>query len=70
MKWGGWHPAADSKWGRMASQCHLLCRKGGADPLVRAGRPRPALASKNQAPAIIEEPARGPAADEGVRPTK
>jgi delta 1-pyrroline-5-carboxylate dehydrogenase len=42
----------------------------GADPLVRAGRPRPALASKNQASAIIEEPARGPAADEGVRPTK
>jgi hypothetical protein len=34
------------------------------------GRPRPALASKNQAPAIIEGPARGPAADEGVRPTK
>ena len=37
-------------------------------------RPRDALvplfASKNQAPAIIEEPARGPAADEGVRPTK
>jgi hypothetical protein len=47
-----------------------FCVNCGADPLVRAGRPRPALASKNQAPAIIEEPARGPAADEGVRPTK
>ena len=47
-----------------------FCVNCGADPLVRAGRPRPALSSKNQAPAIIEEPARGPAADEGVRPTK
>jgi len=39
----------------------------GADPLVRAGRPRPALLSKNQA--LANKPARGPAADEGVRPT-
>jgi hypothetical protein len=42
---------------------------GGADPLVRAGRPRPALFSKNRAIVAIEELARGPAADEGVRPT-
>ena len=46
-----------------------MCIDGGADPLVRTGRPRPALSSKNQAIAMIEEPARGPAADEGVRPT-
>jgi hypothetical protein len=55
-----------------------FCVNCGADPLVGVpsgpGRPRPALASKNQAPAIIEEPARGPAGPEGtpegVRPTK
>ena len=51
-----------------------FCVNCGADPLggaLRAtGRPRPAPSSKNQAPAITEEPARGPAADEGVRPTK
>ena len=45
---------------------------GGA--LWATGRPRPALASKNQASATIEEPARGPAGPEGtpegVRPTK
>ena len=50
----------------------------GADPLGGArwatGRPGPALFSKNEAPAIIKEPARGPAGPEGtpegVRPTK
>jgi hypothetical protein len=42
---------------------------GRAEPLVRAERPRPALFSKNRTPANNEEPARGPAADEGVRPT-
>jgi hypothetical protein len=56
-------------------QCHLVFAKSGirhnwrADPLVRAGRPRPALLSKNQALATVDNPARGPAADEGVRPT-
>jgi hypothetical protein len=44
----------------------LFC---GADPLVRAGRPRPAFLSKHRALATIDKPARGPAADEGVRPT-
>ena len=53
----------------------LSFRKAGArgqwwgGPLVRAGRPRPALSSKNQVLAKIEGPARGPAADQGVRPT-
>ena len=43
-------------------------RAGGADPQVRAGRPRPALGSQDQfRPG--DGPARGPAADEGVRPT-
>jgi hypothetical protein len=42
---------------------------GGADRLVRAGRSRPAFPPKNQATVTLEEPARGPAADEGVRPT-
>jgi hypothetical protein len=41
----------------------------GRTPLVRAGRPRPALASRNQVLATIDEPAGGPSADEGVRPT-
>jgi hypothetical protein len=42
---------------------------GRADPLVRAGRPRPALLPKHQVSATGEEPAGGPAADQGVRPT-
>ena len=42
-----------------------LCINGGADPLVRAGRP--ALPSRNHVLADDDEPARGPAA--GVRPT-
>jgi hypothetical protein len=42
---------------------------GGADPLVRAGPPGPALLSKNQVIAPLDKPARGPAADQGVRPT-
>src|ERR1035441_8539531 len=60
---------------RTHAQCHLVFAKlgirhnWGADPLVRAGRPRPALLSKNQALVTIDKPARGPAADEGVRPT-
>ena len=40
-----------------------------ADPLVRPGRPRPALLPKHQVSATGEEPAGGPAADQGVRPT-
>ena len=40
----------------------------GRDARVRAGRPRPALLPTNQV-ADAGEPARGPAADEGVRPT-
>jgi hypothetical protein len=43
--------------------------KGGADPLVRAGRARPALPSKNQLLAIAKRPTWGSAADVGVRPT-
>ena len=45
------------------------CRIGGADPLVCAGRPRPALCLKNQALATVGRPTRGSAADQGVRPT-
>ena len=61
--------------GQASAQCRLLFpNKGfgvdcGADPLVRAGRPRPALLSKNQALPEPGRPARGLAADEGVRPT-
>ena len=40
-----------------------------ADPLVRAGRPRPALLPETQVSDTSEEPARGPAADGCVRPT-
>jgi len=40
-----------------------------ADPLVRAGRPRPALFPKRQVSDTGEKPAGGPAADQGVRPT-
>jgi hypothetical protein len=42
---------------------------GGADPLVRAGPPGPALFPTNQMPASLDKPARGPAADQGVHPT-
>jgi hypothetical protein len=40
-----------------------------ADPLVRAGRPRPALFPTRQVSDTSDEPAGGPAADQGVRPT-
>src|ERR1019366_732494 len=43
--------------------------RGGADPLVRAERPRSALGLTDPLPGAGEWPARGPAADEGVRPT-
>ena len=62
-------------WARTRAQCHFVFAKLGirhnwrADPLVRAGRPRPAFLSKNQTLATIDKPARGLAADEGVRPT-
>ena len=46
-----------------------FCIIGGADPLVRAGRPRPALPARERVLAAIDKPAGGPAADEGVRPT-
>jgi hypothetical protein len=42
---------------------------GGADPLVRASA-TDAFLSRNQVLALPEEPAGGPAADQGVRPTK
>src|ERR1035441_1272057 len=46
---------------------------GGADSLVGAlwatGSPGPALHSKNEVPVGPGRPARGPAADQGVRPT-
>jgi unsaturated chondroitin disaccharide hydrolase len=45
-----------------------FCTNGGADPLVRSGRPRPVLSAKNHVLATLDKPARGPAADEGVRP--
>ena len=45
-----------------------LQKSSGADPLVRAGPPDP-LFVWNQLPAERERPARGPAADQGVRPT-
>jgi hypothetical protein len=38
-------------------------------PLVRAGRPRPALLSTNQVATSLDKPTRGSAADRGVRPT-
>jgi len=56
----------------VASGAVLTTRRGairGADPLVRAGRPRPALFPEDRIPATGEAPARGPAADGGVRPT-
>ena len=58
---------------RKSAQCHLVFAKLGirhnwrADPLVRAGRPRPAFLSKNQALATFDKPARGQAADESLR---
>ena len=70
-----WPPARSVDAARTSAQCHLVFAKLGirhnwrADPLVRAGRPRPALLSKNQALATIDKPARGPGADAGVRPT-
>src|ERR1035438_10540191 len=42
---------------------------GGAVPLDRAGPPGPALRSRNQFLSASNWPARGPAADGGVRPT-
>jgi hypothetical protein len=42
---------------------------GGADSLVRAGPPGPALALKDQGLATSDKPTRGPTADQGVRPT-
>jgi hypothetical protein len=41
---------------------------GGADPLVCAGRPRPALPSRNQVLATIDKPAGGPTGPEGTPP--
>src|ERR1700682_3775511 len=56
--------------GRQFGQCHLVFpvprRISGAGPLTRAGRPRPAGRGFKRP----EWPARGPAADAGVRPTK
>ena len=52
-----------------AKSRHGIIKFSRADPLVRAGRPRPALFPMHQASDTGEEPAGGPAADEGVRPT-
>ena len=41
----------------------------GADPPVRGGRPRPLAAPKTNPAPQAKRPARGPAADQGVRPT-
>ena len=38
-------------------------------PQVCAGAPDPLPATENQVPGIRKRPARGPAADQGVRPT-
>jgi hypothetical protein len=46
-----------------------LSTSGGADPLVRAGRPRPALALDESGAYHDQGAGQGPAADEGVRPT-
>jgi stage II sporulation protein D len=42
---------------------------GGADPLVRAGRPRPAAGQASDSVEGAQRPTRGSAADQGVRPT-
>src|ERR1017187_1778008 len=64
--WDG-PPAGEIVVGQVANPMSLTLpkigecgRTGGADPLVRAGRPRPALRAKNQALAWLRE------ADEGV----
>jgi hypothetical protein len=46
----------------------LVGRKPGGPPLVRAGRPRPALFPTHQVSDTGEEPAGGPAADQGDPP--
>jgi phosphoglycerate dehydrogenase-like enzyme len=46
--------------GLLSASCRELRRIRRADPLVRAGRPRPAL--------LTQKPAGGPAAGEGARP--
>jgi hypothetical protein len=54
-----------------ATYFSLTCEfggNGGADSLVRASATDPLL-PKNQVIAALEKPARGPAADQGVRPT-
>src|SRR5580765_4489981 len=59
-----------------SAQCHLVFPKlqilqkyGGADPQVRAGRPRPAVRQRHQPLARCERPTGASAADRGVRPT-
>jgi hypothetical protein len=42
---------------------------GGADPLVRAGPPGPALSPTKSDPCNDRKPTRASAADPGVRPT-
>src|SRR5580765_4344572 len=59
-----------------SAQCHLVFPKlqilqkyGGADPQVRAGRPRPAVRQRHQPLARCERPTGASAADRGVRLT-
>jgi hypothetical protein len=45
-------------------------KKSGADPLICAAPSGPAAQAKDQAPANLTKPARGPAADHGACPTR
>ena len=61
---------------RMSAQCHLVFagqtipgKKWGGPPSPRGPPWTRSFASQNQPHVIPERPARGPAADQGVRPT-
>jgi lipoate-protein ligase A len=70
--------ARDAYHGGFQHQTHInlpllekvLAVRCGADPLVRAGPPGPAVPSQSRLPGACEGPAGGPAADQGVRPTR
>src|ERR1017187_5404600 len=72
---GAGNPARGPRWGRLSGGAFgprapdEFRTIGGADPLVRAGPPGPALGCQNQLLGASVWPARGPAADGGVRPT-
>src|ERR1039458_2489686 len=64
-----------NKWGRMASQCHLLCQVrpsaslGGADALVRSRPPGRLLNDRRCLILRGKSGTRASRADQGVRPT-